>query len=53
MLYIMVPEVLITLNQIVVGLSPILYFQDIELPLLCRVMAYISISYDFRALSTF
>ena len=33
MLYVMVPNVLKSLNQTVVGLSPNLYFQDIELPI--------------------
>ena len=54
MVYIVLPEVMSVLIQILIGIYPILYFQDFDLTGMCQVVAYIySVTIDFRVVSTF
>ena len=54
MLYVVVPEAMTSLNQIIRGIHPILYLLGIEPVGFCRVIAYTNaICFDFKVLATF
>ena len=54
MLYVVVPEAMTSLNQIIRGIHTILYFQGIEPASFCRVLSYTdAICFDFNVLATF